>query len=94
MRMEIIRPSGDLKREVWDFSLISDWTERANIYFEAYSFQTKETTRQRTWRKQTHWTRHNRRENNITNPPLPPDVEAEMRSRYQEYILLNLSRHH
>jgi len=87
MRIEIIRPDGDLKREVWRFALIADWVNKAFISFEAYSFQTRETTRQRNWTRHTHWTRLERRVNNIDNPPLPQDVEAEMRSRYQEYIM-------
>ncbi len=86
MRIEIIRPNGDLKREVWVFVLGGSFTSHC-ICFDAYSFQTKESIRHRTWKKQTHWMRLDHRNNNIDNPPLPPDVKAEMRSRFQEYIL-------
>ena len=86
MNIEIIRANGDLKREVWDFSLDVSYGSPC-IYFDDYSFQTKESTRHRKWLKQTHWTRLMRRDNNIDNPPLPSDVKAEMLSRYQESIL-------
>lgn len=86
MRIEIFRHSGDLKREAWVFSLNTGYHSPC-IYFDDYSFQTKESTRHRKWTQQTHWMRLDRRSNNIDNPPLPTDVEAEMRSRYQEYIL-------
>ncbi len=82
----VIRYDGDLKREVWDFTLYISWVSSC-IYFESYSFQTKKTTRYKSWEKQTHWVRLEHRNNNIDKPPLPPDVEVEVRSRYQEYIL-------
>ena len=78
MNIEVIRPSGDLKREVWQFSLFVDFA-RSGIYFNYYSFQTKETTKHRNWTQQTHWTRLDRRSNNIPKPPLPSDVEKELR---------------
>ena len=85
MNVDIIRNSGDLKREVWKFSLIVDWNSSC-IYFEAYSLQVEESSRHRKWKKQTHWERTMRRDSNIENPPLPSDVEAEMRTHYQECI--------
>lgn len=85
MRIEIIRPDGDLKREVWTFSLNISYSSPC-IYFDAYSFQDKETKRHK-WVRQSHWERLDHRSNNIDNPPIPTDVEAEMRSRYQEAIL-------
>ncbi len=86
MRIEIIRADGDLKREVWTFNLSIDYA-RPCIYFEEYSFQTRETTRYKKWITHTHWERLDRRLNNVDNPVLPPDVEAEMRFRYQKGIM-------
>ena len=86
MEIEIIRPNGDLKREVWHFSL-SITIFSSCIYFDGYSIQTKESTRHKKWLPQTHWRRLDRRSNNIDNPPLPPNVEAEMRGLYQEYTM-------
>lgn len=86
MRIEIIRPNGDLKREVWVFSLSISYSSPC-IYFDAYSFQTKESKRHRNWVRQTHWVRLERRSNNIDCPSLPQDVEVEVRSRYQDYIM-------
>ena len=85
MRTEIIKPNGNLKREVWTFRLDVD-TSRSAIYLDYYSFQTKETTRHK-WRQQTHWEKFDRRNNNIDTPTIPDDVETEVRSRYQEYIM-------
>lgn len=86
MKCEIIEPDGDLKREVWTFILSVDYG-RACIYLENYAFQTRDSIRRRKWESQTHWGRHFRRENNIDNPPLPPSIESQMRSHYQEYIM-------
>lgn len=85
MREEIIRLDGDLKREVWVFSLGLSYASPC-IYFDAYSIETRESTRHRKWFQRYHWERLNRRGNNMHNPPLPKNVEDEMRSRYQEYI--------
>ena len=85
MRAEIVLPDGDLKREVWSFNLSIDYSTTC-IYLEYYSFDTKETARHK-WRTQNHWGRFDRRNNNIDGPPLPMQVETEMRRRYQERIL-------
>lgn len=85
MKIEIVLPDGDLKREVWDFSLSVGYSSPC-IFFDAYCFQTKLSTRHRNWISQTHWQRLEHRNNNIENPPLPKEVEEEMRSRYQECI--------
>jgi hypothetical protein len=85
MRIEIILPDGDLRREIWEFSISID--SCACIYFDYYSYQTRESTRKRLWHKQTHWDRLDGRNNNISRPVLPPGIEADMRKRYQEYIL-------
>lgn len=86
MRIEITRPDGDLKREVWEFTLsgyIMDWC----IYFDAYKIQTRGGNQSKKWTTQTNWYRlnHNTGYNDIDNPPLPNDVEAELRSRLKDY---------
>jgi len=87
MQLVITRPDGDLKHEVWWFTLNIGWVGSPCIFFEGYSFETRDSLRHRKWVKQTHWTRlDHSRNNNITEPPLPPDVENEVRTRYQESI--------
>lgn len=68
MNKEVIRNSGDLNREVWVFSLSVD--TRSTLYFDRYSLQTKETKRHK-WNVQIYWDRLNRRDNNVSDPPLP-----------------------
>ena len=87
MNLVIVRPNGDLKREEWSFSLNIEWTGRACIYLQDYSFQTRLTTRHKKWVKQTFWNRIMKRENNIDTPPIPSDVEEEMRTHYQKLIM-------
>uniref|UniRef100_A0A6M3K6S6 Uncharacterized protein n=1 Tax=viral metagenome TaxID=1070528 RepID=A0A6M3K6S6_9ZZZZ len=82
--IEVIRPSGDLRREVWEFDITIDYS-RSYIYLRRYSFQTKETKRHK-WKAETHWERFDRRNNNIAVPPIPLDVDKEIHARYQEYI--------
>ena len=84
MNVEIIKQHGDLKREVWAFSLSIGYSSSC-IYFDRFSVQTKGSKRQN-WKVQSHWDRLNRRDNSITTPLLDPEVELEMRARYQEYI--------
>lgn len=84
--MEIIQFDGDLTREVWTFSLNVSYALPC-IYFDNYSFQTKETVRHKKWIRQSHWSRLDHRSNNIDRPLVPTDVEAQMRKRFQEYIL-------
>lgn len=86
MNIEVIRPDGDLKREVWHFSLSIPYGN-ACIYFDDYSFQTRETARHKKWIKQTHWERLDRRTNNIGEPSIPSNVEQEIRTRFQQAIL-------
>ena len=86
MRTEIVQYSGDLKREVWEFSLGIGHISPC-IYFDHYSFQTRESSPHKNWVKQTHWARLDHRTNNIDSAPLPQEIESEMRSRYQEYIM-------
>ena len=83
MRVEIIRPDGDLKREVWVFSLHIGYVS-PRITFDSFSFQTRESTRHRTWIWQNHWERLNPGNSTIKSPPdIPPDVESEMHTRFQ-----------
>jgi len=84
MNIEIVRPNGDLKREVWSFGIGLDFHPPC-IILARYSFQTKETKRHK-WRAETHWERYDRRNNNIPFPPIPLDVDKEIHARYQEYI--------
>jgi len=86
MQTEIFRYNGDLKREVWRFDLSIGYSSPC-IYFNSFSFQTKESPRHKKWIRQTHWERLNRRYNNIDNPPIPANVETEVRQRFQEHIL-------
>ncbi len=85
MRIEIIRPDGDLKREVWTYELAVSYFP-AYIYFDHYSFQTRPTKRHN-WRTENFWSRLDHRNNTIQDPPHSDDVEAEMRKRYQDYIM-------
>ena len=86
MRIEIIRPDGDLMREAWSFNLDVGYSAPC-VYFNSYVSETRRTTRCKIWRRQARWYRGDNRESMLVNPPLPPDVEAEMRARYQELIL-------
>lgn len=86
MKIEIIRQNGDLKREVWEFALHVDYSNRASIYLQFYAFQTKETARHRKWVSQTHWQRYDKRQNNIDFPPIPLDVDKEVHERYKQFI--------
>ena len=83
---EVIRYHGDLKREVWRFFLYSYHPREEGIYLESYFFQEKDSPRRRKWSNQTQWNRFYRRENNITSPPIPPDVEKEVREYYKNLI--------
>jgi len=85
MRIEIIRPDGDLKRELWEFGIFLDFG-REGIRLDRYMFQTRKSTRHKNWNMQTRWQRVFKRENNIANPPLPADVEKEMRQQCQNII--------
>ena len=84
--LEIIRPDGDLKREVWRFNLFLPYGGNKCICFNSYAFQTRETTRHRKWISQTKWNRTMRRENTIPQPPLPDDVEAEVRKTFANRV--------
>jgi hypothetical protein len=86
MRVEVIRPDGDTKREIWHFSLCIDIGGRDHIYFDRYSFQTKGSTRHRIWKTQRVWDRLDHRGSDIEAAPLPKDVETEVRSKLSEFV--------
>ena len=71
MKITITRLTGYLKRELWEFDFTTDQTMR--IYFDAFFFQTKESSRHK-WRTQSHWQRLDKRSNNIDCPNPPQDV--------------------
>lgn len=85
MRIEVIRPDGELKREVWTFDLVIDFGTSA-IYLDNYSIWERPSKRRKfilcTWCR-----RLDSRGSDIKDPPLPADVEAEARKRYQDFIM-------
>ena len=85
MRINILRPHGELKQELWEFDIGLNLHPPC-IYLSRYTFQTRATTRHRKWRMETHWERFGRRNNNIPFPPIPLDVDKEVHAKYQEYI--------
>lgn len=85
MRIEIIRPDGDLKREVWSFTLYVNYSQSC-IYFNSYYFQTKESKRKRNWTNQSYWTKFFSRESNIPCPNIPQDIQEEIHNKYAEYV--------
>jgi len=87
MYIEIIRGT-ELKREVWQFSISHNYASSSGmtIYYDSYFQQHKDTTRQRIWRVDGHYDRLNHRDNNITQPPLPKDVENEVRQKICEIV--------
>jgi hypothetical protein len=76
MRVEVIR-GNELEREQWVFTLSVD--TQAKIYFDSYIIGNRESIRHRIWRHQKIWNRIMSRDNTIQTPPLPQDVEVEMR---------------
>ena len=80
MKIEIIR-GNELRREVWTFTLFNDYSRQV-IWFDSYAIEVKESTRKKLWHNDGIWTRLMRRENTIQSPPLPPNVEAEMRENF------------
>jgi len=84
MIIEITRGT-ELKREVWRFDPYIDYN-KIGIYFMNYSQQHKDTARQKIWRIDGYYGRLNHRDNTITQPPLPKDVENEVRQKICEVI--------
>ena len=76
---------GDLKKQTWDF-WVSTYFETV-IYFERYASYEKPSNRHRNWNITAFWSRHSY-EGHITIqvPPLPEDVESEVRAYFAEQI--------
>ncbi len=85
MRTEIIRQNSDLKRQVWTFLLL-DNIANPSIYFDYYSVEERPTTRHK-WKATSWWARLDKRHSIITDPPIPADVENEMRQNFQNQIM-------
>ncbi len=85
MKIEIVDYRGDLKREVWIFTLLVGYGRQC-IYIDSYSFQTKLSTRHKSWKRQTQWDRLEHRTNNLDSPFLPDEIVASMREKMQEYV--------
>jgi hypothetical protein len=84
MEVEIIKPDGDLKREVWKFVFRDDYSA-FRIVIGRYAFQVRETRRHK-WRVQTRWERWDKRMNIIDHPPLPAEVITEAKKKLVEMI--------
>lgn len=86
MHHEIVQMHGDLKREVWRFSLFVSWINDSHIYFDSYLFQTRDSARKRKWDTEGVWNRLNKQYDNIKDPPLPSDVESQMREYFANAV--------
>lgn len=87
MNFGYIQNAGDLKREVWHFSLAVGCFSPC-IRLEDYSFQTRLSRRHKKWKRETHWERLDGRSNNIDSPTVPIEVERAMRLYFAEQINL------
>lgn len=68
IRKIIIEPDGDLKREVWEYSLDIDGGYFV-IRLDHYAFQTRLSTRHRKWKSENEWDRLINRDNTMKDPP-------------------------
>lgn len=86
MRIDIIRQSDELKREVWSFSLrVEVYTPELRL--DSYTVQTRRTKRCRTWDIKDRWGNIDRREDTLpTPPPIPEDVKTELYARLREEV--------
>ena len=84
MLIKIIVPNGDLKREVWEFTL--SVTYRVNLRFVCYAFEERETLRCRKWKPQSFWNVYFERESNIACPTVPLSVIELAKERYCRLI--------
>jgi hypothetical protein len=82
MQKDIIRIDGDLKREIWYFDL-TQFSGELTLLLSYYRKQTRRTNRCRNWDTQINWSRILTRDNDIETPPLPEDVEREIRAYYE-----------
>ncbi len=85
MKVAIARYSNDLRREIWRFSLMNDYSRTA-IYFDDYAIEEKPSKRHRNWHCLGVWHRISTREMTLQEAPLPPDVETEMRLAFQAHF--------
>lgn len=69
-----------LQRELWEFLLMQD-SIKFTIYFDAFYFQTRESTRHKIWHNQSRWERLISRDNNIPRPEVPLDVIEEAKQK-------------
>jgi len=86
MRIEIIRPDGDLKREVWTFDVIIGWVQDGRIYLDSYHFEKRDTPRKRKWVVESHWERIEARRNLFAKPTVPADIELAVRNELAKGI--------
>jgi hypothetical protein len=84
MLIKIIVPNGDLKREVWEFTL--SVTYRVNLRFVCYAFEERETLRHRIWKTQSLWGTYFERASNIARPTVPLNVIEQAKERYCRLI--------
>jgi hypothetical protein len=83
MHIRIEKPDGDLKREVWEFSLMVD--SMSVIYFDLYAFQTR-PSRRHNWKSQSIFQRLSRRDSNMEAPVIPGSILTEMRQQFKDKI--------
>lgn len=90
MNFKITRPNGDLKREVWTFSLRIEpyLTNHDYIKWVYYQSQYKDNIRQRKWRVRGLWDSSDTRpwHSNIQDPPLPDNVKTEACENFAEQV--------
>jgi hypothetical protein len=70
-----------LTREIWEFSLMLD-SLKFTIYFDAFYYQTRKSTKHRIWKNQSRWERLNHRENNIERPIIPAEIIEKAKQMY------------
>jgi hypothetical protein len=80
MQKEIIRADGNLRREIWYFDLTS-FSGRLTLMLSDYYVHTRKTTRCK-WGQEKHWNHIFQRDSDLKTPPLPKDVEREIRAYY------------
>ena len=83
MRIEIIELNGDLKREVWEYYLHTDFENRINL--ESYSFQERATKRHG-WKPQSWWQSLDKRQNTMDKPVTPLRIEVQVKQRCKDFI--------
>ena len=86
MRIEIVRPTSQLERDIWKFSLSVDYGLSC-IFLDRFSHETKRSTRCKKWTPVFHWEWADRRNNNVPRPVIPADVEAEVRKLLKDFIM-------